>query len=126
MDKCYSKLCTQTKLKAMHKESYQLLTECENGYVGVCTCCKEFNFGYKNVLLSFQEDALFRFFTWLIECRDKPEYHLDLPHGRGHVYQSPMHNLFLVYSTEELDEIETLFVEVQLVLQARNIVMTKK
>ena len=110
----------------MHKEADQVLTECENGYVGVCTSCNEFNFAYKNILLTFQEDALFQFFTWLIECRDNPLYLLDLPHGRCHVYQSPMHNLFLIYTREELNEIERLFMEVQLVLQARNIVTVKK
>jgi hypothetical protein len=106
--------------------SYQVLTKCENGYIGICTCCKEFNFAYKNVLLTFQEESLFQFFNWLIECKDNPEYHLGLPHGRTHVYPSPMHNLFLVYTEEELVEIEQLFMEVRLVLEVRKIIDIRK
>ena len=109
----------------MHKEAYQVLSECANGYVGICTSCKEFNFAYKNVLLTFEEDTLLEFFTWLIEGRDNPRHLVELPHGRCNVYQSPMCNLFLIYTREELNEIEQLFMEVQIMLQARSIVTLK-
>lgn len=54
----------------MHQESsLNILAECDNGYIGVCECCSEFNFVYKNILLAFRQDELIRFCDWLIDYR---------------------------------------------------------
>jgi hypothetical protein len=41
---------------------FQILTECREGYLGMCRCCDEFNFVYKNVLLTFQKVNRHHFF----------------------------------------------------------------
>ncbi|MEJ0054659.1 MAG: hypothetical protein WDN75_02860 [Bacteroidota bacterium] len=46
---------------------------------------------------------------------------MALPHGRGYVLSSPIHNLFMVYNDEELDAIEGLYAEVRLIMEAKRI-----
>jgi len=107
----------------MHQSSdFQVLAACEHGYIGECTCCRGFNFGYKNILLCFQEEEMIRFLDWLQEGRFRPEHYMPLPHQRDRVYSSPISNLYLSFDLTELEEIERLFTEVQLVLEARRIV----
>lgn len=97
--------------------NFQILAECNDGYVGVCRCCWEFNFLFKNVLLTFQEPEMCDFFNWIIECRRNGSMMMPLPPGDRHVYRSPLYNFFIVYSEEELDEIEGLYAQVRLMLE---------
>ena len=107
----------------MHqKDSFEILAQCDNGYIGVCTCCHEFNFVYKNVVLAFQQDELLRFGDWLIDYRHHNDTYLALPHGRTRVYRSPLTNLFIAFHDLELDEVSDLFAQVHLVLEARSLV----
>ena len=101
-----------------------ILAESENGYVSQCTCCREFNVTYKNVLMVFEEDAMHRFFEWVLSHRASRENYQLLPHGRTRIYSSPHSNLFLVYDDDELDELDQLFAQVKLVLEARRITST--
>jgi hypothetical protein len=102
-------------------DNFQVLAECGDGYVGVCLCCREFNFSYKSILLTFQEPEMRDFFDWIIACRKDESAELPLPNGKKHVYRSPLYNLFLVYNEEELDEIEGLYAEVKLMLETMQI-----
>ena len=111
----------------MHQQSQlDILAETSNGYVSQCTCCHEFNLTYKNVLLVFDEDSMFRFFDWVIGYRNSLENYQPLPHGRNRLYSSPHSNLYLVFNDEEIDELEILFAEVQLVREARRITSCNK
>ena len=107
----------------MHKQAsdFQVLSECANGYIGVCACCREFNFVYKNLLLAFPEDEMFRFCRWLSESADNPANRLVLRHGRDRVYASPLSNFYLSFNAEELEEIEQMTAEAELLWQARRI-----
>lgn len=98
---------------------FQILTECENGYIGVCNCCADFNLAYKNILVVFEGPQLFQLLDWLEENRNNPDFHAPLHHGRTHVYRSPVHHLYLTFDNSELDEIHQLSVEVRLLLEAR-------
>lgn len=111
----------------MHQQESPLsiLAESENGYIGVCDCCHEFNFVYKNLLLAFRQDELVRFCEWLIAYRHHNETFLPLPHGRTRVYKSPLSNLFIAFYDEELDEVDTLFSQAKLVIEARTIIQPK-
>lgn len=82
-----------------HKEesSFDLLTRTTNGYIGVCQCCQDYNFVYKNVLITFRQDELLRFGEWLESIRFHDDTLLPLAHGRSRVYTSPMSNLFLAF-----------------------------
>jgi hypothetical protein len=111
----------------MHeKTSREIIAEGLNGYVSRCTCCQEFNVCYKNVLLVFDEDAMMRFFEWILENRTSRTNYQPLPHGRNRVYASPHSNLYLAYNDAEIDELEDLSVEVRLVLEARKLVGCKR
>ncbi|HEY3404626.1 MAG TPA: DUF6686 family protein [Ohtaekwangia sp.] len=106
----------------MHQQNaFEIIAESTNGYFGRCTCCHEFNFVYKNVVLAFQQDELLRFGEWLIEYRYHNDTYLALPHGRTRVYR-PLTNLFLAFHDNELDELGDLFSQVQIVLEARHLV----
>jgi hypothetical protein len=98
-----------------------MVAESKNGYVGVCECCHQYSFSYNNLLLVFGEDQMLNFFEWLMAYRYSRENYVSLPRGRDRIYSSPHNNLFLVYNAEELDEIATLFAEVQVVLEVKNI-----
>jgi len=108
----------------MHQQDSPLsiLAECQNGYIGVCDCCHEFNFVYKNLLLAFSQDELIRFCERLIDYRHHRETFLPLPHGRTRVYRSPLSNLFIAFFDEELDEVELLSSQARLVIEARSLV----
>ena len=101
---------------------FQILSENEFGYIGQCACCREFNFAYKNLLITFTEDHLFHFCDFLIGNKDDPNFLFDTPRGKSHVYRSPVENLFLTFNADELQELAQLFNEVELVLEARKIV----
>ena len=101
---------------------FNVLAENEHGYVGQCACCEEFNFAYKNLLITFSEEHLMSFFDWVLTNQDNPEFQYPLRHGRMHVYQSPVENLFVTFNEEELEDLQQLSTEVKLVLEARKII----
>ena len=112
----------------MHQQQdspLSILAECENGYIGVCDCCHEYNFVYKNLLLAFRQDELVRFCEWLIEYRYHRETFLPLPHGRTRVYKSPLSNMFIAFHEEELDDVNEMFSQARLLIEARGIVQPK-
>ncbi len=111
----------------MHEQTsdFQILTDCANGYIGVCRCCQEFNFGYKTILITFQEEEMIQFFEWIIAGRTELNDSV-LPHGRNRVYSSPYGNLYLAFNDEELDEIAKLYAEVQLMMETRRILFVGK
>lgn len=107
----------------MHEvSSFHILAQCDNGYIGVCECCHEFNFVYKNILLAFTEDELIRFCGWIMAYRFHSDTYLPLLHGKTRVYRSPLNNLFMAFHENELDEVGELFTQVQLILEARDLV----
>ncbi len=109
----------------MHEDSsFHILAECDNGYIGVCECCREFNFVYKNILLAFTEDELVRFCEWLMAYRYHNDTFLPLAHGKTRVYKSPLDNLFIAFHDTELDEVGLLFSQTQLMLEARGVLGT--
>ena len=107
----------------MHEQSsMNIVAHTCNGYIGVCECCHEFNFVYKNILLTFQQDELVRFLDWLISYRADDQTYLPLPHGKTRVYKSPLSNLFLTFDDDELDELAQLFIDTELILEARRLI----
>lgn len=111
----------------MHEQStFQILAESDNGYIGVCECCKEYNFVYRNILLIFSEDELLRFCKWILAYRYHNDTYLPLAHGRTRVYTSPLSNLFLSFHEHELDELDQLFSETKLIIDARSLVNQPK
>lgn len=105
------------------RSSFRVLAEGLDGYIGVCTCCREFNFAYKTILISFQEEEMHRFFDWLISRSKTRQHYKPLLHGRNHVYSSPHSNLFLTFNDQELEEIEALYQQTMLLLQAEDLLL---
>lgn len=103
--------------------TYRVLSECANGYIGVCTCCREFNFAYKTILLSFQEEDMQRTFNWLFANCKTQKQHIDMRHQRKRIFSSQHANLFLVFNDQELEEIRGLFQQAQLLLEAENLLL---
>lgn len=110
-----------------HEQSpdFQVVCENANGYIGVCSCCGEYNFAYKTVLITFQEEQMLQFFDWLNEGRNG-ENDTELKHGRNRIYSSPYGNLFLVFNDEELDEILSLHAQLLIMLQTKRILTGRK
>ncbi|MCW5911134.1 MAG: hypothetical protein KIT62_08675 [Cyclobacteriaceae bacterium] len=101
---------------------FQVLAECREGYIGLCSCCGELNFVYKNLLLTFQEAEFHHFFEWWFDQCDRQHYHITLLNGKTHFFTGPVPNMFLVYTKDELEEIKHLYTEVKLALDARRII----
>ena len=111
----------------LHEEmNFRLLAECEDGYIGVCTCCREFNFAYKNILLSFQAEEMHRFFDWLIASCKSMEHYLPLHHGRNRVLPSPYSNLFLAFNDHEIEVIKALYHQALVLLQAEDLLIVNR
>jgi len=111
----------------MHQSSaFKILAQHQNGYIGICECCQDFQVAYKTLLIIFREEELNNFFAWLLGNRHTRENYVPMPHGRDRVYASPHSNLFLVYNEEELDELASLFTEAQLMLEARKILLSNR
>lgn len=104
--------------------TFRVLVECSDGYIGVCTCCCEFNFAYKTVLVSFQEEEMHRFFDWLITTSETQEHYMPLLHVRNRVFSSPHSNLFLAFNDQELEEIKGLYHQASILIQAENLLLT--
>jgi|SRR5688500_3217904 hypothetical protein len=105
--------------------TFHILAECDNGYIGVCECCDEYNFVYKNILLIFSQEELSRFCAWLLQHRFHESTYLPLAHGRTRVFTSPLSNLFIAFREDELDEVDELFSQAKLVLDARDLLQQK-
>lgn len=106
----------------MHPQThFHIITEGNNGYIGVCSGCRQYNFVYKNILLIFLEDELINFLEWLNANRFSRNNYVQLCHGRDRVYTSPHSNLFLAFNDEELDEIAAMTAEVKLIIDAQKI-----
>jgi hypothetical protein len=103
---------------------FQILADCHDGYIGVCRCCGEFNYVYKNMLLTFQEEDMHQFFSWFLTARNTQEFNMALANGRDHFFCGPVPNLFFAYSENELDDIEKMYSQTKLVLEARKIIST--
>jgi hypothetical protein len=107
----------------MHRsQEFKLLAECANGYISECACCHDLNFAYKNILLGFPEEEMFRFLDWVIGVRFEPESYRPLPHHRDRVYPSPLSNLFLAFNEAELEEIELLAEQTRIMLETRRLI----
>jgi hypothetical protein len=102
-----------------------ILAECDNGYIGVCECCCEYNFVYKNILLIFSQEELTRFCSWVLQNRFYESTYLPLAHGRTRVFTSSLSNLFIVFREDELDEVDQLFSQAKLVLEARHLLQQR-
>jgi hypothetical protein len=110
----------------MHQgPEFQIISQCDNGYIGYCPCCEQLNFVYKNVLLTFREEGMYHFCDWLIECKGDPDHTYHLDKGTHYLYSSPLRNMFLFYSESDLQEIEKLYAEARIILEARKLI-TKK
>jgi hypothetical protein len=110
-----------------HKVSqFKILSECDHGYIGVCECCHEFNFAYKNILITFQEEEMNRFLDWVVTRRNCPQHYMPLRYGRNKVFSSPNSNLFITFHDKELDEVEQLYNEMKIVLEAQRVLVSSR
>ncbi|MFZ6013095.1 MAG: DUF6686 family protein [Bacteroidota bacterium] len=105
---------------------FKILAECANGYVGICECCREYNFAYKTFLITFQEDEMQRFFEWLIANKKSPQHYMPMHHGRNRVFSSRNSNLYLTFSEEELEEIIQLYHQTQILQQAQYVLLSSR
>ncbi len=107
----------------MHEKhsTFEILSETRNGYLGVCTCCLEFNFAYKNLVLTFNEKDMFSILNWLVENENNPANVVNMHHGKERVYASPVKNIFLAFNIDELKEIDVLITEAQILWEAKGL-----
>jgi hypothetical protein len=108
------------------KSSFRILAECDHGYIGICDCCREFNFAYKNILLTFQEEEICRFFDWIISKRNCPKHMMPLHNGRDRVFSSLNSNLFLAFHDSELEDIIQLYQQTRIMLEAERMLLANR
>jgi hypothetical protein len=105
---------------------FRILSECADGYIGMCTCCREFNFAYKTILLSFQEEDMQRTFNWLIANGRTHKQSMPMRHGRRGILSSELSNLYLVFNKTDLEEIKVLFQQALLLLEVENVLLVNR
>lgn len=105
---------------------FRILAECDDGYLGVCECCREYNFAYKTFLITFQEDEMHRFFDWVLTNRNSPHHYMPMHHGRNRVFSSPNSNLFLTFSDDELEAVAQLYHETVILQQAQHALLANR
>lgn len=106
----------------MHQhDPFELLAECSHGYIGFCLHCKTFSFAYKNIALHFDGAEMNQFFEWIFANRQNEEFQSLGSEGPKIVYPTPIHNLYLVFCDQELDDLNKMIVEAQLALEIRQI-----
>ena len=66
-----------------------------------------------------------RFFEWIINNRYAPEYYFPTHHGRNRMFSSPHSNLFITYNDCEMDEINQLYNEARIIIDAEKILAAK-
>jgi hypothetical protein len=109
-----------------HQETFRVLADCDEGYLGICACCRKFTFAYKNLMLSFHEDEMHQFLDWLISSSKSREHYVQLPHGRNRVFAGPHSNLFFSFNDHELEEIESLYHQALLLLQVDDLLLVNR
>lgn len=99
----------------------RMLSQCENGYIGQCSCCDHYNFAYRNFLFIFTEAGLVGFQSMLYneECL----HVLETPtrNGKSVMLPSPIPNFMLTFDEVELEEVKALLQESLLVLEVDKI-----
>ncbi|MEJ0054658.1 MAG: DUF6686 family protein, partial [Bacteroidota bacterium] len=69
--KWYRAIITLGMHDSFGEDNFEILAECEDGYVGICKYCQEFNYSYKNILLTFQEQEMNNFFRMVDRLPEK-------------------------------------------------------
>jgi hypothetical protein len=77
-------------------------------------------------MLTFQEDEMHRFFDWLISNKESSQHYVPLPNGRCRVFTSMHSNLYIIFNDEELGEIEQLYHETVIMLQAEHTLLSRR
>lgn len=103
-------------------QPFQIITQCNDGYIGYCECCGDFNLAYKTLLLVFQQDEMMRLLHWIEENRNNGDFLFPFPHGRDRIYRSPISNLYLLFNEAELDDLSNMAMESKLILEARKVI----
>ncbi len=107
----------------MHSENkkFKILATCHAGYVGVCTCCHEFNLAFNNLLLTFPEKDMLKYYRWLKEGVSDPKNKFEMKHNRNWVFKGPVENFYLAYNDQEVAAITTMIEEALLMMEVKKI-----
>lgn len=107
-------------------ETFRVLADNEDGYLGTCACCHKFTFAYKNIMLALNEDEMHQFLHWVISNSKTREHFAQLPHGRNRIFPGPHSNLFFAFNDQELEEIESLYHQALLLLEVDILLYTNR
>ena len=109
----------------MHNKSknFKILSVSQEGYVGVCTCCREFNLAYQNLLITFPEEGMVKFYHWLQEGMKNPDTSIELHHNKNRVFKGPAGNFYMTFNDEEIEVILNMIEEAMIVIEAKRILM---
>ncbi|MFT4033564.1 MAG: hypothetical protein QM669_14185 [Siphonobacter sp.] len=108
------------KTSVMHQShSFRTLTHHDNGYIGYCDGCQTYNVAYNNILLIFNADD-YHYFLEMLHDRTNMMY-FPTSHGKEILMRSPVLNLNILLSEDELQEIISMMEEISLLVEAQKI-----
>ena len=115
----------------MHDASHsysalRILSQSDNGYIGLCSCCGHYNFVFGNFLFVFTEHGLNGFHAVLYDKQHLHSLETSLPNGKTILLPSPIPNFMLSFNESEMEEIKGLFQETLLALEIDRIFALKK
>ena len=109
----------------MHTESekFKILSTCKEGYIGVCTCCREFSLAYNNLLITFPEEGMINFYHWLQGGAKSSKNKVAMQHNRNSLFKGPAANFYMAFNDREIEEILNMIREAMLIVEAKKIIM---
>ena len=107
----------------MHQDHcFRTLTQHPNGYIGYCEGCLTYNIAYNNILLIFNGDD-YQYFLEMLHERSNLVY-FPTSHGKELLMRSPVLNLSIILSENELEELISMMEKVSLIVEAQRILNT--
>lgn len=103
-----------------HLDKLICLSECCDGFIGICECCSNVNLLYKNIAIKLKEEEFEYFRNYLNEL-NPDDFIIKSRHGRNVFMRTPVKNIVLCFSKYELKELTMLFNEATLMLTAYKI-----
>ena len=102
-----------------HQHQLKTLSQGDNGYVGYCGGCQSYNVAFKNALFILTETELSCYRDVMNDRTAMQPFFTT--HGKEWLLKTPMHNYFMMFSDEEINELLKMIDEAMLLREVDQI-----
>ncbi|MFN3404988.1 MAG: DUF6686 family protein [Cytophagaceae bacterium] len=103
-----------------HFKDLTILSETDESYIGICSCCSTINLVYKNIAIKFPEEE-FNIFRDYIEKIKPEDFIFESRTGKNIFMATPVKNIVLCFSTSEIWELKAMMTQASLMLEVNRI-----